>query len=716
MLRPLFALVCLALLAADVTVPAPPAGAQEESDPVASVRLVDQPPWHRPDDRLNVRLQVENTGTDVLDGFVVRLGIHPRSASRSDLHESFDGFASVSDIGAFIEEFPQITLPPGASDTVTIDERLTTAFVSLAGVGEGGPYPLTVSLFDTSFTALDSFTTPLLYYPNDPETPLGFVLALPLSAVPARGPDGIFEADEGDEVPLEHAVAAGGWLTGAIDAIEEARSKGLKVGVAPTPRLVEELADMADGYTRAHGDDLQPVEASSDRAQAADTSLARLADVLDEREVQRILSPYSFADLDALRDRFPAELNPDQLLAQLTEGEQVLERSLSLDFTRRWIFAPAGRLDAGTIDDLRRLPAASATFFSELSLEQPDPSEAGCPGSSPSFSCSVVVETLEGTTRGYETDAALRERFAALVAPGNDRLDLQRLLAETSMIHAELPGTEDRVVQATAPGMWHPRPRLVHRLLATLARAPWLTMLTPEEGLERAVAATRQPVDELPPVARAPDDSYYAAVEEAAATIDNFVSISPPTELIERLKRNILVAQSRTWWSDFALLLEGRRFATESQAKATADLMNIGIESTVDEITLTSRRAPIQLQVSNGNDYPVTLQIDLSSQKLDFERQEVQQTFQPQTTTITVEVTAQSSGIFPLDVILETPEGEPIEPNGSKSIKVRSTEFNLVALAITLGALAFLVLFYLSRALRKRKHDPGDEPAEAIAS
>jgi hypothetical protein len=67
---------------------------------------------------------------------------------------------------------------------------------------------------------------------------------------------------------------------------------------------------------------------------------------------------------------------------------------------------------------------------------------------------------------------------------------------------------------------------------------------------------------------------------------------------------------------------------------------------------------------------------------------------------LTVDVAAQSSGIFPLVVTVETPDGTFIT---DKTIEVRSTEFNEIALGLTFGALAFLILFYITRAIRGRR-------------
>jgi hypothetical protein len=63
-------------------------------------------------------------------------------------------------------------------------------------------------------------------------------------------------------------------------------------------------------------------------------------------------------------------------------------------------------------------------------------------------------------------------------------------------------------------------------------------------------------------------------------------------------------------------------------------------------------------------------------------------------------VDAQSTGRFLTVVQLLTPTGQPM--TGRTQIVVRSTAYNLVALAITLGAALFLALWWGRRFLPRR--------------
>jgi hypothetical protein len=119
----------------------------------------------------------------------------------------------------------------------------------------------------------------------------------------------------------------------------------------------------------------------------------------------------------------------------------------------------------------------------------------------------------------------------------------------------------------------------------------------------------------------------------------------------------------------------------------------------------------VKLAVFNDADYPARVVVRMSAQDLGI-NETVQHTVQARgLKQITLDIVAETSGIFVLEVELETPDGAPItDPSNPETITIRSTEFNEIALGLTFGALAFLILFYITRSLRQRRH-----PEEAQA-
>jgi hypothetical protein len=314
------------------------------------------------------------------------------------------------------------------------------------------------------------------------------------------------------------------------------------------------------------------------------------------------------------------------------------------------------------------------------------------------------MRSEDNASVGFESDAGLQQRLTALERPGDDRLDIQRFLAETAMIQTETPGVSGRVVEVTTPPLWHPNPPTAQLFFGSLPRAPWLHTSTPQRGLRvGSIPVTKRLIAAAPHAGQLPA-SYYAAVTAAHTQVEHYASTLSVTAhahpLLERLRQDVLVAQSRLWWSNLAAQTRGAAYASLAQAQATRELHQVSIGG-VNEISMTSRRAEIPFVLSSRADHPVIVNIKLFSPKLGFDRSQLTGiVVQHGTQQISVEATARASGIFPVEVSLETADGYVI---AKKSIQIRSTNFNQVALGLTVGALLFLVVFYAGSAIRKRR-------------
>lgn len=708
--------------------------AQEDSAaPSVDLRLLDQPVWHgATEDPLGLRLRVVNRGIVPLQGFLLTVAAHPVVTTRSGLHESFEGNA-----GAILGAIPKIynqVIQPGESLDIEVDDPVSE-IPSLSSVTENGVYPVTLTLSDLAGAIQhDSLTTPLILYPEDPEVPLHLSLVLPLSELPSEGPDGIFRDPlQGGSIPSEQGLGESGWLGGLVAALRDEAGElpplertvrvpprrkggrprerqitipqeGLHLGIAPTPRFIQELADMADGYRRQTGESIEQVAPDSDTARAARDLVGKLAALLDEDGIQALLVPYSFPDIPAL-----ARNSPDRLEIELDEGAEVLSGTLDVEVSRAWLFPPAGRVAAQSLEELRFADSDTARFTifgpdafdgDELAVQQ------GCPESFASFTCPVSVRTTQGPTLGLIGDEGLQERFTQLMQGGEERLELQNLFAETAAIRQELPSVEDRVVQVTMPSLWHPSPLLTRRLLGGLGDAPWLKTVTPAEGvdLREAVPRSEDFIQAFTPLPKEPTSALFDSIDQTEDFLDDFRRMQPPEQLLERLRRNTLVAESRLWWSTPELLevADGYLQGTLAQAEAEIEKITIGGPS---EINLTSRAGEIPLVVSNGTEFPTTVSVSVSSPQpdlvLDPATVRPQQIAPEDTYQFTVEANARSSGIFPIEVVVQTSDGSL--DLAYKRITIRSTEFNRIALGLTAGAFAFLVLFYLLRVARRQR-------------
>lgn len=727
--------LCCVVVAAATALGSQEVAAQEQAEPLTvDLRLLNQPVWHNDaSEPLGLRLRVINRGTVPVEGFLLTLAAHPVVSTRSGLHASFEGNAGAI-LSATSKPFPD-ELHPGESFNIQVDDPISL-LPSLAAV-DNGVYPLTLTLSDAAGgVQLDRLTTPLILYPEEPEVPLNLSLILPLNALPTEGPDGTFRhVTAGGQLQLEQAAGESGWLRGLVDALGseagelpprertiqlQPRRKGgqprrrtvlidqqgIRLGLAPTPRFIEELADMADGYRKTTDDGVRSVAADSPTAAAARDLVDRLSELVAEDGIQPLLVPYSFPDIPAL-----ARNASERLEVELEEASKVLAQILDVEVSREWLFPPGGRIAAQSLDELRFADADTARYtifnpdaFGEDPLVPPE----GCPQSFASFTCVVSVRTLQGRTIGLIGDDGLQQRFADLIQGSDGRLGLQNFFAETAAIRQELPSIEDRVVQVTMPSLWHPSPLITRRLLAGLRDSPWLQTVTPAEAVELGEPQPRTEdfVQALPSLEKEPPREFFEAIDRTEDLLDSFRRMHPPEQLVERLRRNTLVAESRMWWTSPELLATATEYLDGTVDRVEAEIQKVTIGGP-SEINLTSRSGEIPLVVSNGTGFPTTVSVSIRSPQpdlvLDPDSVTPQQIAAEDTYQFTVEANATSSGIFPMEVIVETPDGS-LEL-AYKKITIRSTEFNRIAVGMTVGAFAFLVLFYLMRLARRPRSE-----------
>jgi hypothetical protein len=197
-----------------------------------------------------------------------------------------------------------------------------------------------------------------------------------------------------------------------------------------------------------------------------------------------------------------------------------------------------------------------------------------------------------------------------------------------------------------------------------------------------------------------PPQTYEDALREAREAIDRYSDLGPPEARLRTLERTLLVAESSDWWGSRRLQSRGIDFAESIRESVTREFGKIKGPA-AQTITLTSRTGVIPLVISTQTDYPVQVVIKLDSDKLSFpEGTEIQTLLNPPAQTIRVPAVARSSGTFPVRVVVSIPSGS-VELASTRLV-VRSTAYNLVAVAITIGAGVFMLFGWVGGAIRRR--------------
>ncbi len=693
--------------------PTPTPGPTATTEPPSvSLDLLSQPVWHGPGDSLRLKLRVNNGGVTPLQGFQIVVGVCERATTRSGLRTAFEQNSCIvtSSLPFSFED----VVDPSATHVVTVNEQVTS-FPTLAS-GLDGVYPMTVALMDAAGTRIESsLMSAVVYYTEQPETPLNLALLLPINVSPQRLPDGTFLEEDGTGIGA--ALAEDGWLAGLLAAVSEATAPvpepeprprrdrkeqrrpppppPLHVSIAPTPRTLEEMADMADGFV-AGSTEVPPGETA---ATAAARWIGDLRSLLGRSNVQTVLTPYAFSDLPTQLEHLPFEMTAEQLAA----GRRVLESVLEVPAEQTWLFPPAGRLDVASLQQMQVLGAGNVFVSPDSTVPAADAGLGGCPEPAYSAACAVELRTGQGgTSDALVADRTISQILSRLPLRTSDRLTLQEFFAETALIREELPGISGRVIQATLPSLWHPSARLAKTLVNGIRSAPWLRSVTASEAVDISVQkAPRDIVETADRVAHAPDAFFFSQARAASELVNSYAGIVPTgNQRIVRMKRNILVALSRTLWRKPEAADE---YLTSAQEEAKDEMSKLEIQGPPG-VTFTSREGSLQFRVTNEADYPVKLNLQVTSANLTIDEEELPDTFAPGAEVITVEATARTSGSFPISVVLTTPDGLLVDET---IITIRSTSFNRVALTITIGALVFLVLFYLLRGLRRAPERTG---------
>jgi hypothetical protein len=141
--------------------------------------------------------------------------------------------------------------------------------------------------------------------------------------------------------------------------------------------------------------------------------------------------------------------------------------------------------------------------------------------------------------------------------------------------------------------------------------------------------------------------------------------------------------------------------------------------------TVTARRSELPLTITNNGDREVTVLLRFNGNRLEANNGRPRRvTLQPGPNSITVPVLARTSGDFNMAVEVRTADDSILL--ASTGVRIRSTVVSGVGVAIAIGALLFLVLWWGATIRRNRRrrdepdepeHDPAptDAPAASVA-
>jgi hypothetical protein len=651
-----------------------------QETPLQIFRIAAISPWTDETHPFRVTVQITNPTELALENARVRVSVSGRVLSRSQLRQALDGGNPTETLGS-LQEPVDGTIAPGEATTVKIERPIAELIGSIA---RRGVYPIQVSVEHSRGTATLSTAVP--YFPPGDIEPLNITWILPISAPTVR-PSG------GGYTETEIATLDIARLTQQVRAI--AARPGANVTLAPGPILLDTLQDLADGFELSASSGTVAVGPDGAVPRAA----AGLLDTL-RRSAQAAgeiaTVPYAPADLAALARH---GLGGDAL-RQITLGRSVTQQVLGRSAALSVLVPPGGAIDTASASALSPLGISGVVVDPSLLPEQPVE-----PFQPQFFGPSRPITFTGGALRALLPDTQLSLRMQGAE---QGVLLAQAIIAETASSSLELPSlASDRVLVINSPARL--APTALGSLLSGLKSAPWVHMLPASQAFEEFPpegAPLRMPV-----LSRAGrlflDDSRRA--RSALSTL-SAITVSPLPSA-EGLDRSILASESDEWAGAPGL---GTTIARGVQNEVAAILSRIRV-GTGRRVTLTSQSGSVPVTLINGNAFPVRLRIQVSSAKVGFPQGAAQlKTVFPPNATIDFTVQARTAGSFPLDVLVETPDGLHLLARGS--VILRSSAVSAVTLLVVGGSTFFLLLAWVQRSRRRERAGRAETPASPADS
>ena len=688
------ALAALALAGTLVAATAPAAPAQEAS-PSLEVVLTAVSTVVGPRAPLDYRVAVRNRGQQPVRDLLVRTRLGEPLETRSELATLLATPGGDPGVQPLDEFRPAVgELAPGAARPL---ERRRVDLPPGLGDGHAGvvlPLSVQVQATGRAGPVAAHLTTYVVDLPERAGQPLRAALLAPVREPTHRNPAGDFIDDK-----LDDLLAPGGSL-GAV--VTELASPGAPaVTMVVDAMLVEEATAMVGGWRLRQGGRRVTVPPGDPRSQHAEQFLRELKKAASGHPPAAF--PFGNADLPALV-RVGGGARAD---GPVGKGRNLLANGLGTAPDESLAWPVDGAVDGALLQALEQGGSDVVVL---------EPRHLPAPETGVTQNATVDLGDGPEPQRALVGDDVLSEALADPRSAGAPVEWAQRILAETAVTWLERPNSsEPRGILLAPPQDWRPSRAFFRSLVRGLGAAPWLRLQPastlaaevpqgPAEGERRLATVTAADV------AAGLSRTYLNQVEKTRDELDSFTravgnDFSPPDggNDSSSFERDLLVAESSDWRPPSARG-RGRGYIRAVDQGIKGVYRHIRVIST--PVTLTARSGKIPITVANGSAERVTVVLRLTSPKVDLPAASEPFVLEPgRRTTQLLQVGTRATGTFPIRVDVLTPDGEQTIAGGD--VRLTSTAFNRVALALTGGAAGLLLLWW--RFGRRRRPENGNE-------
>lgn len=651
------------------------AGAQEPS--FLTLRLVQSKPYYSSAEMLETRVLFTNSlPTSVKTGVIFEL------RGRSGLGGETDTPV------IYRKAWSRYNLPPGASE-LKINKSLSSLKLS------EGAYPIKISLAQAGqiINSASSVLVVLNDHPPQESFPVALVLIWPLHERARFEHRGVYLdnkiADDSSADP-----GSPGLYFRHVAAISQ--YPNLRVTMAVTPLLIEQMRDMKDGYRVAVDGKIETRTSSSKESRDVSAVFDRLAELFGSRELSLLPAPNSLAPLSYLADN---GWDLDGRL-QISRGLEVLNNALEL----------GSREDSLTVPDFA-LGADSIGYLAEEGIQNTVLDE--------SFFRKLLPEETEDPFKAYRLQDADGNRITAVFRDdkSSGALELesadeavQRLMGRLAEVYLYQPQRQ-KIVVAAAGIQARPSQELLAALYSAL-QAPWVRTVTLREAIELAPPVSKPLMMADNPVEEGYLSGAYRKKLAKSRRLFSLFSqaVDADNPVRKRLERELLIAEGWDWTSswDLKVVNLGLDFVTDVEKTVAQELDKIKVVPS-EEIALSSLQGKIPVAVFSRADYPLKARISIRGKDFVFPQGSAKSvTIEPKENLFSFSLAATRAGTFPLKVAL-LGGSELID---EKNFLIKTTSLSrtlaLVGAALVAGVALYFLLRFGVRAKSRSQSGMGD--------
>lgn len=648
--------------------PAPSAPAVAPAPKPRLLTLAGQTPFSRPDETLQLAFDLAGPA----DGHDIQVVVHRAVTSRTEFTQNLAGRGLGTVEGRLSVRATDLVATDAGQRVMNVGVQgpAATALPDASRIvpGRSGIYPTEVQLLRDG-TVVDRFVTPLVVVATG-LSPLTMAWVWRFDATPAHQPDGTVR---------KTAAAAMGPSGRLVRTAQAAAGTDVALTLAPTPETLT-------AWSRIAGEN-RPGGPQSDGAAAGLEALKTAAAGGRHQVLRGPFVPFDMAGL------LEADLD-SEIDAEFARGSADQQEALGALPAAPYTLLAPGPVDSAGLARLRGYGAERLVFPPEALKPRDQRLTPGRPF--------VVGNRGQQPHPAAVTDPELSRLLDGDEAPA---LRAARFLAGLSLVALEAPG-EPRGVVVVTPEEWDPPAALLDAVLRGLEDNPAVIPATLDQYFTTVppeINGGGRPVMRDLAAFRATDPGDADTLQSVRRQLEAFTSVfESNSDWLETADQTVLLSRATALQGDD----RGDRKSPADYLRG-ADKLLKDITAKVrgpkgQRVTLTSRRASIPITLLNSTGRPLQVRVRLESDQLRFlDGAERFVTLASQNTTERFRVESRTTGAFPLEITVTSPDG--LLRINSSELTIRSTVVSGVGAVLTAGAGLFLLVWW-GNDLRRSRH------------